>query len=111
MHRTPKPYILLLTSAESAIQQLIISFPKKMSLSKEHLRILKSMSNQHFLKSHRDIEGNKSYQLHPLRGEPEQVNPKIVEDLRNQRYIDSNKKFPVATFWLTEKGKTLLDQT
>lgn len=63
------------------------------------------MAAEHFLKSHRDIEGNKSYQLHPLHGEPEQVSPKIVEFLRDNGLIDSNKKFPVATFWLTDKGK------
>ena len=76
-----------------------------MPLSKAHHRILKAMAGEHFLKSHRDIEGNKSYQLHPLNGEPEQINPKIVEHLREHGYIDSNKKFPVATFWLTEKGQ------
>jgi hypothetical protein len=74
-------------------------------LTKDHRRILAAMAHEHFLKSHRDIEGNKSYQLHPLEGPPEQINPKIVEYLRDYSYIDSNKKFPVATFWLTDKGR------
>jgi hypothetical protein len=64
------------------------------------------MANDHFLKSHRDIEGNKSYLLHPLLGDPQPINPKIVQHLRDNGYIDSNKKFPVATLWLTEKGKS-----
>lgn len=80
------------------------------TLSKDHSRLLVAMAHEHFLKSHRDIEGNKSYQLHPLNGEPERVEPRIVEYLRENGYIDSNKKFPVATFWLTEKGREASEQ-
>jgi hypothetical protein len=76
-----------------------------MALSKNHRHLLTAMAGEFFLKSHRDIEGNKSYQLHPLHGDPQPVNPRLVEFLRDHGYIDSYKKFPVATFWLTEKGK------
>ncbi len=77
----------------------------KSIFSKDHHRLLFAMAHEHFLKSHRDIEGNKSYLLHPLNGKPEQVSPKTVKYLRDNGYIDSNKKFPVATFWLTDKGR------
>jgi hypothetical protein len=79
-----------------------------MKLTKGQKRILNAIAGEYFLKSHRDIEGNKSYQLHPLNGEPEHVSPQIVEFLRDNGLIDSNKKFPVATFWLTDKGKEVI---
>jgi hypothetical protein len=71
----------------------------------EQRHILTLMAGGGFLKSHRDIEGGKVFKLHPLDGDPEVVQPDVVELLREQGLIDSNKKFPVATFWLTEKGK------
>ena len=79
-----------------------------MRLSDTHKRILSAMSGACFLKSHRDIEGNKVYKLHPLEG-PEQIVPaRVVDDLVEQGLIDSNKKFPAATYWLTEKGKVFV---
>jgi hypothetical protein len=66
------------------------------------------MAGPCFLKSHRDIEGNKMYKLHPLEG-PEQIVPaEVVDALVEHGLIDSNKKFPAATYWLTEKGKALV---
>ena len=79
-----------------------------MPLSKAHHQILTAMAHDHFLKSHRDINGHKSYQLHPLQGDPQPVAPHLIQHLRDHGYIDSNKKFPVATFWLTNKGKFTL---
>jgi hypothetical protein len=63
------------------------------------------MANGHFLKSHRDIDGHKAYLLHPPQGEPVTIPPATVDSLRRLGLIDSNKKFPVATFWLTEAGR------
>ncbi len=67
------------------------------------------MAHGHFLKSHRDIEGGKFFNLHPPDGEPEIIEPAVVEYLYTQGLVDSNKKFPVATYWLTEKGKATVD--
>jgi hypothetical protein len=79
-----------------------------MRLSDTHKRVLLAVAGAWFLKSHRDIEGSKVYKLHPLEG-PEQIVPAgVVDDLVEQGLIDSNKKFPAATFWLTEKGKALV---
>ncbi len=72
----------------------------------EQRHVLASMAGGAFLKSHRDTEGAKVFKLHPLDGDPQVVQPDVVELLREQGLIDSNKKFPVATFWLTEEGKT-----
>jgi len=82
-----------------------------MKLSAAHKRILLAIATGHFLKAHRDIEGGKVYKLHPLRGDPEIINGDDVQRLCDEGLIDSNKKFPAATFWLTEKGKVAAAQT
>lgn len=55
------------------------------------------------LRSQRDIEGGKVYEL---RGEAERqsVSRKVVLDLRKKRLIETNHKFPSATFLLTTEG-------
>ncbi len=79
-----------------------------MNLSKAQKEILSAMTNDQFLKAHRDIEGSKIYKLHPLNGEAVTVSGDDVQRLCDLDLIDSNKKFPAATFWLTEKGKSLI---
>lgn len=69
-----------------------------------------AMANGHFLKSHRDLDGQKAYQLHPLHGSAEIIPAQVVVSLQNHGLIDSNKKFPVATFWLTPKGDAISHQ-
>ena len=59
------------------------------------------------LKSHRYLDGGKVYRLHPLDGPAATVRRATVELLQNHGLIDSNKKFPAATYWLTEKGQAL----
>ena len=75
-----------------------------MRLSDEHVALLTQLANGGTLKSHRDIEGNKVYRLHLLDGEVELPNAKVVDRLKSAQYIDSNKKFPAATYMLTDKG-------
>lgn len=76
-----------------------------MRISSEHLALLASLANGSTLKSHRDIDGHKVYRLHGLDGSVELPQPKIVDKLKRGRYIDSNKKFPAATYLLTDKGR------
>jgi len=57
------------------------------------------------LKVHRDLEGSKIYLLHPLEGPPLTFQGATVRRLEIQGLIESNKKFPAATYLLTEKGK------
>jgi len=73
-----------------------------------HRRVLLAIAEGHTLKAHRDIDGAKVFRLHALDGTVEIIDPAIVDDLVEQRLIDSNKKFPAATFWLTEKGKVIV---
>lgn len=79
-----------------------------MRLLSDHLNLLASLANGSTLKSHRDIEGNKVYRLHGLDGSVQLPQPKIVDKLKHGRYIDSNKKFPAATYLLTDKGRESL---
>lgn len=78
-----------------------------MQLSPAQKRVLVALVNGCSLKSHRYLDGSKIYQLHPLTGQAETIQRSTVELLGRQGLIDSNKKFPAATYWLTEKGKAL----
>ncbi len=76
-----------------------------MKLSRSHQRALLALASGWALKSQRDIEGVKAYQLRPLDGPAETIAPATVEYLQDHGLINSNQKFPVAIYWLTEKGK------
>ena len=76
-----------------------------MKLTPEQKRLLLAISGGSFLKSHRYPDGEKLYQLHPLDGPAQAVDWGVVEALTEQGLIDSNKKFPAATYWLTDKGR------
>ena len=67
--------------------------------------MLQAMSGGWTLKAHRYLDGRKEYRLHSLAGETTVVAPKTVQALADSGQIDSNKKFPAATFWLTDKGR------
>lgn len=57
------------------------------------------------LKAHRDLEGGKTWRLHPPEGEAVPVAAEAAIALVEAGLIDSNKKFPAATFWLTPAGR------
>jgi hypothetical protein len=76
-----------------------------MPISAEQRDILNAIANGWTLKAHRYVDGRKEYRLHPLRGEAAAVSPAAVAALVQAGLIDSNKKFPAATFWLTERGR------
>ena len=82
-----------------------------MKLSPAHEKILRAMMQGRTLKSHRDVEGNKVFQLHALNGEAEAVDWEAMEFLQDNELIDSNKKFPAATYWVTEKGRKVMEET
>ena len=74
-------------------------------LTSEQVRILRAVVGGWTLKAHRDLEGGKIYRLHPLEGEAEMVRAEAVLGLVERGLLDSNKKFPAATFWLTDLGR------
>ena len=77
-------------------------------ISSPELRVLQAMAGGWTLKAHRYLDGRKEYQLHPLDGPSEDVAPEVVKALVDEGLIDSNKKFPAATFWLTDSGRGAL---
>lgn len=71
--------------------------------------ILRSLAAGWTLKAHRTLDGEKNYRLHPLADAPPQpVEQETVESLRDRALLDSNKKFPAATYLLTDKGRQAL---
>jgi hypothetical protein len=80
-----------------------------MDLPVSQRRVLEAMAQGDLLKSHRDLDGHKVYRLYPPNGTPTPIDPEIVEQLVDTGLIDSNKKFPAATYWLTAKARSLLD--
>ena len=77
-------------------------------LAGEQLRILNAVAAGWTLKAHRDLEGGKAYRLQPLDGPTEAVRAEAVLGLVERGLLDSNKKFPAATFWLTDQGRQTL---
>ena len=75
------------------------------SLTGEQVRILRAVAGGWTLKAHRDVDGGKVYRLHPLEGTAEVVRAEAVLGLVERGLLDSNKKFPAATFWLTDLGR------
>jgi hypothetical protein len=80
-----------------------------MRLTTEQRSLLRALASGSALKAHRYLDGTKEYRLHPLDRPAEIVERHVVDTLQEQRLIDSNKKFPAATFWLTAAGRNQLD--
>lgn len=75
-----------------------------MPLTSAQRDLLKAMLEGATLKVHRDLDGTKEHLLHPLQGEPQPVPAALVESLRDLDLIQSNLKFPAATYILTDKA-------
>jgi len=76
------------------------------SLTSAQERLIRAVAQGIQLRDHRDIEGGKVFQLHALDGNAiEAVLPEVVHALVELGLIDSNKKFPSATYWLTSVGR------
>ncbi|HET7376199.1 MAG TPA: hypothetical protein VFK30_05795 [Anaerolineae bacterium] len=78
--------------------------------TKAEMKLLQSLADGDTLKSHRYIDGTKVYQLHALDGSTRLVGRESVEALYDRGLIETNQKFPAATYWLTEAGHTWLKQ-
>lgn len=79
-----------------------------MQLTESQQRIMLAIVRGLRLKDHRDIEGHKTYALHHPDNRTESVNAADVAVLVESGLISSNKKFPSATYWLTEAGHALV---
>lgn len=79
-----------------------------MKLTAAQQQLLQAIAAGQVLKSHRDIDGRKEYRLHAIAGQFQIVEREVVETLQDAGLIDSNKKFPAATYWLTAAGRARL---
>jgi hypothetical protein len=76
-----------------------------MPLTPAQIELLQTIAHGLILKSHRDLEGHKEYRLHAPDGHSTSVSWDDVAALQSAGLIDSNKKFPSATYWLTDTGR------
>lgn len=91
----------------SATTQLAIHNMFQRTLNSPQKALLLAIADGATLKAHRDLEGRKVHRLHALDGTAVSVESATVDLLKRRRLIDSNKKFPAATYLLTEKGQRL----
>ena len=66
--------------------------------------VLRALLEGWTLKSHRTLDGQKVYRLHALSEEVIEVADTTVDGLVAAKLIQSNLKFPAATYLLTDKG-------
>ncbi|HQY90014.1 MAG: hypothetical protein WAU00_16635 [Caldilinea sp.] len=78
-----------------------------MRLTGEQRAILRALQRGDQLKVHRTKDGVKQYLLHPLDAREIEVAGMVVARLARAGLIESNMKFPAATFLLTDKGMAL----
>lgn len=75
-------------------------------LSQAHKQVLRALAEGLVVKSHRTSDGEKTFRLHALDGSVlEDIDPAVMGELQGWKLIDSNKKFPAASYLLTEKGR------
>ncbi|MCX6019991.1 MAG: hypothetical protein NTZ50_16085 [Chloroflexi bacterium] len=63
------------------------------------------------LRDHRDVDGGKIFRLYHADGSVELIDFADVEVLVEAGLLDSNKKFPSATYWVTAKAAAVLDSS
>jgi hypothetical protein len=76
-----------------------------MNLSISQKLVLHGLLEGATLKAHRYLDGTKVHTLHFLDGSVETLRRSTVESLKEAGFIASNKKFPAATYLLTERGR------
>ena len=77
------------------------------ALSPSQTRILDALLHGATLKSHRYLDGNKDYRLHPLEGDAILVPWQDVRQLEEKGLLLSNQKFPAATLILSKQGRRM----
>lgn len=76
-------------------------------LASPQRNLLRALLEGATLKAHRYLDGTKFHRLHMLDGSTVDVAEATVRTLVRRRLLDSNKKFPAATYLLTDKGRRL----
>lgn len=79
-----------------------------MRLSVDQKRLLQALAQGSRLKDHRDLDGHKAYVLYQPDDTGTSIMAADVAVLVDAGLISSNKKFPAATYWLTEAGEQVV---
>ncbi len=85
-------------------------------LSNEQKRVLRAIVGGAYLKAHRHLDGYKVHKLHFGQSDSAQnvdehvVADGVVDGLRRRGLIDSNLKFPAATYMLTDHGAKVVQR-
>ncbi|MCL4833030.1 MAG: hypothetical protein KJZ86_11335 [Caldilineaceae bacterium] len=78
---------------------------RRNQLTDSQKAVLTALGEGWTLKSHRTLDGQKAYRLHGLNGESVEVADGVVDGLVGAKLLQSNQKFPAATYLLTQKGQ------
>jgi len=77
-------------------------------LSEAHKQLLSALARGSRLQDHRDLDGGKVYKLHALDDASEVlIAASSVAYLQRHKLIESNMKFPAATYLLTDRGAAI----
>lgn len=76
-------------------------------LSPTQARLLCSLAAGSMLKSHRYLDGTTIHKLYALGGATENVRRATLQRLSHHGLIASDEKLPVATYRLTDRGRTI----
>ena len=66
--------------------------------------LLTKLQQGSVLKVHRSVDGDKVYRLHQVGAPDQEIEAAVVTALINLALVQSNMKFPAATYLLTDKG-------
>lgn len=83
----------------------LAGFWHRRRLSRPEIEILTTLAAGWTLKSHRYLDGTKVHRLHGLDGEIRPVGGDAVAHLERRGFIQTNHKFPAATYLLTQSGR------
>jgi len=85
----------------------LLAWLRSSRLTSAEKAVLRALMEGSTLKSQRTLHGQKHYRLHPLAREPEKIDAAVIDRLTARGLLLSNQKFPVATFLLTERGRSV----
>ena len=78
--------------------------PSPHKLAGEQAALLVSLQQGAVLKVHRTLDGDKVYRLQQNDAPAQEIEATLVAALTDRSLVQSNMKFPAATFLLTDKG-------
>lgn len=82
----------------------------KDALDPAQIALLSRLQLGAVLKVHRTVDGDKVFRLHQAGAPDQEIAAALVAALTDRNLLQSNMKFPAATFLLTDKGVAMAMQ-